>query len=200
MREEPPPPDRTLERLREEVEREQRGLSTGRAPDAPQEDPNARLAALATGEGGPQDVPLPENTETVQLGSIALRVSRLQAAHSVRAGRVELTSEDGFLGVTLLAQNMGGEPVEVDFSHVALRSADASGSAGEDGLYRLAMDAQRGGTWPLQRTLGPGDRQEFLLYFELPLRTLRRGLTLNVAAGVAPGAAQDVQLPLGTGR
>ncbi len=199
-REEPPPPDRTLERLREEVDRAQRGQSTGRAPDAP-EDPNARLAALATAEGGPVDLPLPEDSQTVQLGPLALRVSRLQGMYSVKAGRVELTSPDGFLAVSLLAQNAGAEPVEVDFAHVSLRSATAdSDSADDEETFRLAMDAQRGGTWPLQRTLTPGDRHEWVLYFEVPAQAVRRGLWLNVAAGVAPGAAEDVRIPLGTGR
>jgi hypothetical protein len=184
--------DRTLDRLREEVDRAQRGEATGRAPGAA-EAPHGDLAALAAKDDAPRPLLLPADNPTVNLGDLAVKVTSLTASHSVKAGKLELTSEDPFLAVGLVAQNVGPSPLAVDLSMAHVRSAGGN-------EFPIARDAQRGGTRQLDRAWEPGEREEVTLYFEVPARVLGHGLTLVLPAGAVAGARGDANLPLDEAR
>lgn len=180
-----PAPDRTLEALRKEVDRANRGEAVGRPP-ASADDPNARLAELATGHGAPRELPLPPSNTTVHLGTVAMKLSGLRAMHSVRAGKVDLTSEDVFLEISLAAQNVGAQPVSLDLLGATVR--DASGNA-----FPIARDAQRAaGTRELSRSFEPQLREDVRLFFEVSAALIGHGLTLQLPA---PGGS-TVAVPL----
>lgn len=181
--------DRTLEKLRAEVDRANRGESIGHAP-TDTEDPNARLAGLATQDFKSRTLALPEPNETKMLGPLAVKLNSLQAMHSVKAGKLELTSTDAFLQVKLLAQNTDDFPNSMDFSLAYV--TDASGN-----VYGLVEDAQRGaGTKQLQRAWGAHEREEQVLFFEVPPQTIGHELKLVLPAGVSSSASSDLKLPL----
>lgn len=179
--------DRTLEKLKAEVDRANRGEAVGHAPDS-QGGPNAQLAGLVIADEGPTTLALPAENPTVHLGTLALKVAALSAAHSVK-GRVELTSEDLFLAVTLLTQNVGKEDLRLTLAYAALK--DANGK-----LYAVAPDAQRvAGTRDLARTWKTDVRDEVTLYFEVPPSVVGKGLRLEFP-GMQSTGFTGVTIPL----
>ena len=119
-----------------------------------------------------------------------MKLSSLQAMHSVRAGKLELTSTDAFLEVKLLAANDADAATAMDFSLAYV--TDAAGN-----VYGLAEDAQRGaGTKELQRPWGAHEREEQVLFFEVPPQTIGHELKLVLPAGVSSSASSDLKLPL----
>jgi hypothetical protein len=168
-----PTGDRTLEQLRKEVDREQ----------AEKNDPNQRLAELATG-AGPEDAlegerPLPPDAKA-QVGPFAVAVTKLEASHrAAGSGKLSLTSEDWFLRVTVEATNTDRKAQNADLSFVEL-----AGAASEP--LALARDAQRvAGTRELSFELAPGEKKEAVLYFEVPREAFGKGLALRMAPAVA---------------
>lgn len=183
----PPEEDRTLAKLRGEVDRVNRGGAPAQAPGAAPEDPNARLAGLASGaaESAVPKLPLPENNPTVHVDTVAMKLTGLEATHTLK-GKVGLTSEDLFLRVALTAENVGPAPVKLDLDVASVK--DAEGQA-----YGIARDAQvLAGTRQLARAWEAGERTELVLVFEVPPSAVRGpGLTL-----VLPATSGDVQLAL----
>ncbi|MBX5484557.1 MAG: hypothetical protein IRZ16_22265 [Myxococcaceae bacterium] len=181
--------DRTLEKLKAEVDRANRGAAVGHAPNAVV-DPNAHLAGLAVDDARPRVLELPERNETGWVGPLAVKLEQVTAMHSVRAGRVQLTTEDVFVEVKVVTQNTGKTATDVDFNLAQI--VDAGGHT-----YGLARDAQRAaGTRELQRSYGPDERQEISLYFEVSASIIGHGMRLLLPAGVCTGAESDLELPI----
>jgi hypothetical protein len=188
-KEEPVPgEDRTLEKLRAEVDRVNRGGAPANPPLAV-DDPRARLASRAAGheEKAAPQLSLPGRNDTVHVGTVAVKLTGLEAHHSVRGnGAVGLTTDELFLRVELLTQNVGSAPVALALGGARLR--DAWGKE-----YTLARDAQLlTGTRPLERTWEPDKREPLVLLFELPPAALASGLTLLLPAG----SGEDARIPL----
>lgn len=187
----PPQEDRTLAKLRAEAERVDRGGAPSGPPSrgrAPTEDPTATLAGIASGEAGAAEekLRLPEKNDTVHVGTLAVKLMKLEASQSVQgSGKVGLATEDRFLRVELVAQNV--DKAQADVALDGARVVDAAGKE-----YGVARDAQIvGGTRQLRRTWAPGERTEVVLLFELPPASLGEGLTL-----VLPATSGDVRLAL----
>jgi hypothetical protein len=189
-RSEPPPAeDRALQILKREVEREARGEAVGRAPDAPQ-DPNAQLAELAARREGPKDLPFPTRASIVRVGALSAKLVGLSATHTIDAGKVQLTSEELFVVVTLTVRNEGAarETFDLSLAQIVDRS---------DGRYPPASDVQRtAGTRQLRIELEPSAATRVRLLFEVPRALVGNGLALLLPAGVAPDATTDVRIPL----
>ena len=192
-KEEAPPSqeDRTLAKLRAEAERVDRGGAPSGPPtktQAPTEDPNATLAGLAAGEVGATDekLPLPDANATVHVGTLAMKLTKLESSQTVQgSGKLGLATEDRFLRVELIAQN-----VDKAQANVALDGARVVDPAGKE--YGVARDAQIvGGTRQLRRVWAPEERTEVVLLFELPPASIGEGLTL-----VLPSTSGDVRLAL----
>lgn len=185
----PPQEDRTLAMLRDEVDRVNRGGAPSAHPSASKsEDPNARLAGLAAGSGESEERPLqvPEPNPTVHVDTVAMKLTGLEATHSVKgSGQVGLTSEDLFLRVRLVTENVGEAPAKLDVG--GARVVDAEGKE-----YGIARDAQvLAGTRQLERGWEPGERTELVLLFELPPSGIRSNLTL-----VLPASTGETRLSL----
>jgi len=187
----PPQEDRTLAKLRAEADRVDRGGAPSGPPikaPAPSEDPNATLAGLAAGEVGANDEKLrvPDSTPTVHVGTLALKLISLESSQAVQgSGKIGLATEDRFLRVELIAQNVDKAP-----ANVALDGARVVDAAGKE--YGLARDAQIvGGTRQLRREWASQERTEVVLLFELPPASIGEGLTL-----VLPSISGDVRLAL----
>lgn len=181
--------DRTLQKLRAEVDRVNQGGNTPQGPESTRGDPNATLAGLAAGldESTERRLPLPGANDTVHVDTLAVKLTGLESSHSVRgSGKVSLTTEELFLRVQLVAQNVGAAPLTLD-----LGSAKVAGAGGQQ--VALARDAQAVvGTRPLRRTWAPEERTDVVLLFELPPAVLREdGLHL-----VMQGSGGDVRIPL----
>ncbi|MCY1081175.1 hypothetical protein [Archangium lansingense] len=186
-KEEPAPSeDRTLEKLRQEVDRVNQGGAPAASPD--ETDPNARLAGLAAGQDQEQakTYALPSR-ETVKADTLALQPSGLESLHSLRgSGKVALTTDELFLRVKLDAQNAGEKPVHVAFS--TARVVDAGGKE-----YPLARDAQTvGGTRKLDRTWEQEQRDSVVLVFEVPPAAIAPGLSLLIPTS----SGEDARIPL----
>lgn len=184
----PPQEDRTLAKLRAEADRVERGGAPSGPPGRaqPAEDPNAGLAGLATADhSGPNKLRLPEPNDTKHVDTVAVKLTGLESSHSVKGGKLSLTTEELFLRVQLIAQNVGKEPAPV-----ALERAKLVDEAGKE--YGVARDAQiAAGTRQLGRTWAPDERAEVVLFFEIPPSALEADLTL-----VLPAASGDVRLAL----
>lgn len=181
--------DRTLQKLRAEVDRVNQGGHPTRGPESTRGDPNAQLAGLAAGleESAERPLPLPERNDTVHVDTLAVKLTGLESSHSVKgSGKVGLTTEELFLRVRLVTQNVGAAPVTLD-----LDGAQVVGAGGQQ--YTLARDAQVvAGTRPLRRTWAPQERTDVVLLFELPPAALREdGLHLMMQ-----GSGGDVRIPL----
>ena len=181
--------DRTLQKLRAEVDRVNQGGHPTRGPESTRGDPNAQLAGLAAGleESAERPLPLPERNDTVHVDTLAVKLTGLESSHSVKgSGKVGLTTEELFLRVRLVTQNVGAAPVTLD-----LDGAQVVGAGGQQ--YTLARDAQVvAGTRPLRRTWAPQERTDVVLLFELPPAALREdGLHLMLQ-----GSGGDVRIPL----
>lgn len=185
-----PQEDRTLSKLRAEVDRVNRGGAPASGPSsAAAEDPNARLAGLAAKVEEPQErqLQLPEDNPTVHVDTVAVKLTGLEAAHTMKgSGKIGLTSEDLFLRVQLVAENVGKAPAKLDLD--VARVQDAEGKT-----YSIARDVQAlVGTRQLSRSWEVGERADVVLVFEVPPSTVRGpGLTL-----VLPATSGDVQLAL----
>jgi hypothetical protein len=114
---------------------------------------------------------------------VALKVVKLSTAAHVGSGRVQLVTDESFLLVTLLAQNVGKQPAEVDPTTAQLVLPSGARAA-------PAPDAQRlVGTVPGVRTLQPGGeevREEWVLAFEVPEAALAPGLALALGEARIP--------------
>lgn len=185
----PPKEDRTLAKLRAEADR----VGKGGAPSGPPArtaapaDPNATLADLATTgpEGAGRKLRLPETNDTKHVDTVAVKLTGLESSHSVKGGKLSLTTEDLFLRVQLIAQNVGAAPASVGLE--GARLVDAGGKQ-----YAMARDAQlAAGTRELRHTWAPEERTEVVLFFEIPPSALDSGLTL-----VLPATSGDVRFAL----
>ncbi|MBN1208096.1 MAG: hypothetical protein JXB05_24745 [Myxococcaceae bacterium] len=184
----PPPEDRTLARLRAEVDR----VNQGGAPSGPParaaapEDPNASLADLAAADGAQaRKLPLPEKNDTQHVDTVAVKLTGLESSHSTKGGKLSLTTEELFLRVQLVTENVGAAPASL-----ALDGARLVDTEGKE--YPVARDAQiAAGTRELRRTWAPQERTEVVLFFELPPSAIGSGLTL-----VLPATSGDVRLAL----
>ena len=181
--------DRTLQKLRAEVDRVNQGGRPTQGPEATRGDPNANLAGLAAGldASGEQRLELPAGNATVHVDTLAVKLTGLESSHSAKgSGKVSLTTEDLFLRVRLVTQNVGTAPLTLD-----LDGAKVVGAGGQQ--YPLARDAQAvAGTRPLRRTWAPEERTDMVLLFELPPAALREdGLHLMLQ-----GSGGDVRIPL----
>lgn len=178
--------DRTLEKLRQEVDRVNQGGAPSAAPG--EDDPNARLADLAAGQGQEQarTYALPSK-ETVKADTLALQPTGLESLHSLRgSGQVALTTGELFLLVKLDAENAGEKPV-----HVALSTARLVDAGGKE--YPLAHDAQTvGGTRKLDRTWEQAQRDALVLVFEVPPAAIAPGLSLLIPTS----SGEDARIPL----
>ncbi len=178
----PKPSEGDEERLIRKLEEAARQV-----PPPPREAPNEALAELATGGRRQVRRKLPPDNPTVHLGTVALRLAGLTTTHQVTGGKISLTTEDLFLRVDLLAQNVGERPVSLDFSSVQLRWPGTP-------AVGVARDAQlAAGTRPLQRSFAPNDRQELVFFFEIPDEALQPGLRLVFPPAVGAG---EVRIPL----
>nr|WP_211193792.1 hypothetical protein [Pyxidicoccus fallax] len=181
--------DRTLQKLRAEVDRVNQGGRPSQGPEATRGDPNANLAGLAAGldESGERQLELPASNATVHVDALAVKLTGLDAAHSVKgSGKVGLTTEDLFLRVRLVTQNVGAAPLTLDLDGAKVVGADGQ-------QYTLARDAQVvAGTRPLRRTWAPEERTDVVLLFELPPAALRDD-GLHLALQRSGG---DVRIPL----
>ncbi|WP_223636896.1 hypothetical protein [Corallococcus sp. EGB] len=183
---------RTLEKLRAEADRVKQGGAPARRPVPPPEPEESKLAGLAAGMGdhGPRKLRLPEHNDTVHVDTVAMKVTGLEASHSVKGGSSKvglgLTTEDLFLRVELITQNVGGMPAPLTLDGAKL--TDAKGQT-----YPLARDAQAvAGTKPLPSTWAPEQRTEVVLFFEVPPDAVQDdGLAL-----VVRGSGGDVRIPL----
>jgi hypothetical protein len=192
-KEEPAPvEDRTLAKLREEVDRVNQGGAPSGPPSDNSTDPNARLAGLATGqeEEEAKTLALPSTNPTVHADTLAVKLTGLESLHSLRgSGKVGLTTEELFLRVQLIAQNVGTDPSQP--AHVAFSTARVVDAAGKD--YPIAQDAQTlAGTRKLNRTWEQDQRDSIVLIFEVPPSALAPGLTLLLPTS----SGEDVRLPL----
>jgi hypothetical protein len=193
-KEEPAAPveDRTLAKLREEVDRVNQGGAPSGPPTDNSTDPNARLAGLATGqeEEEAKTLSLPSPNATVHADTLAVKLTGLESLHSLRgSGKVGLTTGELFLRVQLIAQNVGTDPSQP--AHVAFSAARVVDAAGKD--YPIAQDAQTlAGTRKLNRTWEQDQRDSLILLFEVPPSAIAPGLTLLLPTS----SGEDVRLPL----
>ncbi len=177
----PPIEDHTVQKLREELEREKTAKGEG-----------DRLADLAVGAhpAGDADaaLPVPANAKA-KVGPFDVAVTSLHAKHRVSGGgKVSLTSEDWFVRVELEAANAEGGRQNLDLAFARLRAE------GQDPLP-IARDAQRvEGTRELAFELGSKEKKSAVLYFEVPQAALGKGMKLELPAAVAGN--QDVLIPL----
>ncbi|QRK03971.1 hypothetical protein JQX13_27190 [Archangium violaceum] len=182
-----PTEDRTLAKLRQEVDRVNQGGAPAAPPDAPA-DPNARLAGLAAGHEAEQARTYAlASKERVKVDTLSLKPTHLEALHSLSGkGKVSLTTTDLFVRVELEAENVGPQPVDLSLS--ATRLVDAEGKE-----YPIARDAQTvGGTRTLDHTWQREQRESLVLLFEAPAEALAPGLALLIPT---PGGA-DARIPL----
>ncbi|PTL78567.1 DUF4352 domain-containing protein [Vitiosangium sp. GDMCC 1.1324] len=179
--------DRTLAKLRQEVDRVNQGGMPTAAPNVP-EDPNARLAGLAAGqeEDEARTYTLPSK-QPVKVDTLSLRPARMESLHSLSGtGKVALTTTDLFVLVKLQVENTGPEPVDVTLS--AARLVDAEGKE-----YPIARDAQTvGGTRILDHTWQQQQSESVALVFEVPPAAMAPGLALLIPTR----GGQDARLPL----
>jgi hypothetical protein len=187
-KEEQPAPneDRTLEKLRQEVDRVNQGGAPSAAPD--ETDPNSRLAGLAAGQEQekPRTYTLPSK-EIVKVDTLALQPTGLESLHSLRGtGKVALTTDELFLRVKFDAENVGEKAVHVPLSQARL--VDATGKE-----YPLARDAQTvAGTRKLDRTWENEQRDSMDLIFEVPPAAIAPGLSFVMTNN----SGVDVRIPL----
>jgi len=185
-----PTTDRTLEQLRLEVERVNKGGAPAAPPDAPV-DPNERLAQLAAA----QDAEAPKRFSVVSRKAVPVndgfevRPAGLEAMHTLRGtSRLSLTTEEYFVRLTLEARNTGQEPASLGLSNARL--VDEAGNE-----YAIARDAQNvGGTRQLDLIQVESEqKQSLVLIFEVPESALAPGLTLLIPTRGGPDARVPLQ-------
>ena len=182
--------DRTLAKLRQEVDRVNKGGATNAPPAAAAENnPNAELAELAAGHEAEsaRNLTPPGANDTVHVDTFAVKLTALESLHSLRgSGKLSLTTSDLFVRARLIAQNVGPKRAPL-----ALSGAKLVDAANKE--YPLAQDAQTlAGTRTLDRTWDTEERDSLVLLFEVPPSALGPGLTLVLpTSGSAP-----VRIPL----
>jgi hypothetical protein len=191
-REEPAPDeDRTLARLRQEVDRVNQGGATSGPPQAAESaDPNARLAGLAAGheEDRARRLTPPGANDTVHVDSFAVKLTNLESLHSLRGtGKVSLTTDELFVRAELIVQNVGAKAGQLSLSGAKL--VDAGGQE-----YPIARDAQTlAGTRKLDRAWEKDQRDSLVLLFEVPPAALAPELTLVLPASSGEAARIPLQ-------
>lgn len=165
--------DRTLLKLKEAQEKG----DVGKGPP-PQENPNQKLADIATGTKTVEvgRLALPAKNEPVRLGTVSLKLLAVETTPTVTSGKITLSTEQRFLAVKLLAENTSEREQRLDLSMATLIAK------GEE--LPIARDAQRvAGTRELQQTFGLANGQqkmELVLLFEVPPAAIGSGLSLRV--------------------
>ena len=103
-----PSPDRTLEKLRLEVDRTNKGGAPAAPPDAPA-DPRAELADLAAAQESDTPKPLElASNKPVRVDTLELQPSGLESMHSLRgAGKVALTTSEDRKSTRLNSSHSG---------------------------------------------------------------------------------------------
>ncbi|MBZ4394585.1 hypothetical protein VZQ01_29590 [Myxococcus faecalis] len=181
--------ERTLQKLRQEVDRVNQGGRPTPGPESTRGDPNAQLAGLAAGldDAAPRRLELPESNATVHVDTVAVKLTGLESSHSVKgSGKLSMTTEELFLRVQLVTQNVGPAPVTMDWDAARVVGA-------REATYGIARDAQvLAGTRPLRRTWALEERSDVILMFELPPPALKEG-DLQL---VIPGTGGEVRIPL----
>src|SRR5262249_50544833 len=87
----------------------------------------------------------------------------------VEARKVSLATEDRFLRVELEVKNAGRGGEKADFSQGWVVGAN-------ERRWGIARDAQRvAGSVPLDAALAPGERRDFVMFFEVPESALAGG-------------------------
>jgi hypothetical protein len=116
-----------------------------------------------------------------------MKLTRLEALYSVHGGgAVGLTTDELFLRVELVTQNVGSTPVALALGGAYLR--DAWGKE-----YPLARDAQTvAGTRKLDRTWENEQRDSMDLIFEVPPAAIAPGLSFVMTNN----SGVDVRIPL----
>jgi hypothetical protein len=175
--------DRTLEKLRQEVDRVNQGGAPTAAPD--ETDPNARLAGLAAGQDQEKaKTYTPASKQAVTVDGLSLQPTGLESLHSLRSGKVALTTDELFLLVKLDAAITGQ-------NHVTLSTARLVDAGGKE--YPIASDAQTaGGTRSLDRSWEQGQRDSLVLVFEVPPAAIAPGLSLVIPTS----SGEDARIPL----
>ncbi len=179
--------DRTLAKLRQEVDRVNQGGTPIAAPNAPA-DPNSRLAGLAAGVETDEVRSLPlASQKAVRVESLVLQPLTLESMHSLKgSGKVGLTTAELFVRVTLGARNVGEQPLSVTLSGAKLE--DAQGQH-----YPIPRDAQTvGGTRVLDHTWDKEQSESLTLVFEVPPAAVAPGLALLIPTRGGP----DARIPL----
>jgi hypothetical protein len=178
----PPEDDRALRILKGEKNRESKGEPMSRPPRPPPqaEDPNARLAEIASGaDASEQKLPLPKDNATVHVGTVAVKLLELSTSRVAGSGKIKLSTADAFLRVHLVSQNVGKAVAPLDFALAQVECGESP--------YPLAPDVTRvAGTRELKRAHGVNEREEVTLYFELPPAALIKGCALVLPAGGPP--------------
>ncbi len=187
-----PTTDRTLEQLRLEVERMNKGGAPSGPPAAPTapESPHDRLAQLAAGseDDTPLRLRLVSRKAVPVHDGFEVRAVSLEAMHTVSGtGRLSsLTTDEYFVRLTLETLNKGQVPATQSLEGAVLE--DATGQR-----HPITRDAQNlAGTRQLGFTAPPGEPQALVLLFEVPATALEPGLSLVLPQG---GDA-DARVPL----
>ena len=178
----PPGDERLLSKLKAEKEREAKEgpIVPPRNVEAPPTDekvnPLAEFAAKGTRR---RELQLPSKT-MLELGKVSLRLNALEATHTV-GDAIAITTDDWFVKVTFNAT--GPEGADVDLSTAQLER--------EGKQFGFARDAQAASHKPAHAAIAKDGTAVVFAYFEVPMDSLGKGLTL-----VAPDGAKTVKLEL----
>jgi len=185
----PSPEDRTLARLREEVDRVNAGGPVVGSPNQT-EDPNAQLAALAVGmeEGRGEEGPLslPREGSDGRLGPVRLRLTSAETSHQVKSAKMSLTSEELFLQLRLTARNEGQELQPFSIEQASVSTGERSWPLARDALFLIS-------TRKVGFDLAPGEVRELVLVFEVPPAAVKAP-TLVLTLPQPQGGNGDVRL------
>lgn len=191
-REEPAPrEDRTLSKLRDEVDRVNAGGAATPSPAEPH-DPNANLTALAVGaqadRGTEGPLSLPSVGVAAKAGPVAVALKSAQTSHQLTTEKMTLTTEELFLKVVLTVRNDGkaAEPFSIERAKIV--HGDQSWPIARDAHFLV-------GTRQVGFDAVPGETRELVLVFEVPPSALQAdGLELSLPH--PPGGNGDVRLRL----
>ncbi len=113
----------------------------------------------------------------MHVDSFAVKLTNLESLHSLRGtGKVSLTTDELFVRAELIVQNVGAQS-----EHLALSEAKLVDAEGKE--YPIARDAQTlAGTRKLDRTWEKGQRDSYVLLFEVPPSAIAPELTLVLPA------------------
>jgi hypothetical protein len=162
--------ERLISKLQAEKDRLAGGGTAAQpALPAPEGQPDP-LAARAAMPDQPKALKLPQQL-TFQVGKAVYRLASVETSHSASNGKTTLTTNDCFVKVTLLAQVVGGGPVDLGAAKLV--------AGGKE--FQIAKDAQRlAGSRDLAPVLREDDLTQAVLFFEAPLSAIGPGLRLLV--------------------